>query len=70
MKNVLSLDETPSALDRSFKAAARRKRELQTDTETESIPLGELSSFVQAQKCTLPWSRCSALRMCVVQVYQ
>ena len=54
MKNVFSLDETPSALDRSFEAATRLKRELQTHIETGNLPLGELSSFVQAQKCTLP----------------
>ena len=45
MKSVLSLDETPSALERSFKAATKLRRELPTDIEIESIPLEELSSF-------------------------
>ena len=47
MKSVLSLDETPSALERSFKAATKLSRELPTDIETESIPLEELSSLVE-----------------------
>ena len=47
MKSVLSLDETPSALERSFKAATKLSRELPTDSEMESIPLEELSSFVE-----------------------
>ena len=47
MKSVLSLDETPSALERSFKAATRLKRELPTDIEMERIPLEELPSLVQ-----------------------
>ena len=42
MKSVLGLDETPSALERSFKAATKLKRELPTDIEMESIPLIEL----------------------------
>ena len=48
MKSVLSLDETPSALERSFKAATKLRRELSlpTDYEMESIPLEELSSLV------------------------
>ena len=47
MKSALSLDETPSALERSFKAATRLKRELPTDIEMERIPLEELPSLVQ-----------------------
>ena len=47
MKSVSSLDETPSALEGSFKAAPRLNRELPTDLEMESIPLEELSSLAE-----------------------
>ena len=47
MKSVLSLDETPSALERSFKAATKLRRELPTDIEMDSIPLEGLSSLVE-----------------------
>ena len=47
MKSVLSLDETPSALERSFKAATKLNCELPTDLEMESIPLEELSSLAE-----------------------
>ena len=47
MKSVLSLDETPSALEGSFKAANKLRRELPTDLEMESIPLEELSSLAE-----------------------
>ena len=47
MKSVLSLDETPSALERSFKAATKLRRELPTDIEMGSIPLMELSSLFE-----------------------
>ena len=49
MKTILSLDETPSALERSFEAATKLSRELPTDTEMEmeSIPLERLSSLVE-----------------------
>ena len=47
MKSVLSLDETPSALERSFKAATKLNRELPMDLEIESIPLEELSCLVE-----------------------
>ena len=47
MKSVLSLDETPSASERSFKATAKLNRELPTDLEMESIPLEELSSLAE-----------------------
>ena len=49
MKSVLSLNETPSALERSFKAATKLCRELSlpTDLEMESIPVEELSSLAE-----------------------
>ena len=47
MESVLSLDETPSALEGSFKAANKLRRELPTDLEMESIPLEELSSLAE-----------------------
>ena len=47
MKSVLSLDETPSTSERSFKAARKLKSELPTDLQMESIPLKELSSLVE-----------------------
>ena len=47
MKSVLSLDETPSTLERSVKAAIRLIRGLPTDLEMESIPLKDLSSLVE-----------------------
>ena len=39
MKSVLSLDETPSALERSVKAATKFNCDLPTDLEVEGIPL-------------------------------
>ena len=47
MKSVLSLDETPSILDRSVKAASKLKSELPTDLQIESISLKELSSLAE-----------------------
>ena len=47
MKSVLSLDETPSALERSFKAATKLRCELPTNIEMESILRDELSSLVE-----------------------
>ena len=47
MKNVLSLDEALSALEWSFKAATKLRRELTKDIEIESIPLIELLSLVE-----------------------
>ena len=47
MKSVVSLDETPSALERSFKAATKLMRELPTDIEIESITLEGISSLVE-----------------------
>ena len=46
-KSVLSLDQTPSALERSISAATKLKSELPMDLEMESIPLKELSSFTK-----------------------
>ena len=47
MKSVLSLDKTPSTLEKSFKAATKLNRELPTDLEMESMPLEELSSLAE-----------------------
>ena len=47
MKSVLSLDKTPSALERSLKASTKLSRELPNDFEMESIPLEDLSSLVE-----------------------
>ena len=47
IKSVLSLDETPSASERSFKAATKLICELQMDLEMESIPLKELASLAE-----------------------
>ena len=46
MKNFLDVD-TPPVLERSAKAATKLKRELPTDLQRESIPLGELSSLTE-----------------------
>ena len=46
MKSVLSLDETPSALERSFKAPTKLRRELPTDIEMESIYLEDILPLV------------------------
>ena len=47
MKNVLSLDETPSELEESLKAATKLTAELPTDLEMENILLKELSTLVE-----------------------
>ena len=47
MENVLSLDETPSGLERSAKAATTLKSELPKDLQMKSIQLEELSSLVE-----------------------
>ena len=47
MKSVLSLDETPSALERFLKAATKLSRVLPTSLEMESIPLKDLSSLAK-----------------------
>ena len=50
MGSVLSLDETPPALERSVRAATKRKAGLPMDLEIESIPLRELSSLAEASQ--------------------
>ena len=47
MKNFLGVDKTLPALEKSFKAATKHKRELPTDLEMESILLEELLSLVE-----------------------
>ena len=47
MKSVLSLDKTPSALERLINATSKLKSELPMDLQMESIPLKELSSLVE-----------------------
>ena len=47
MKSVLTLDNTPSALKRSVKAATKVKSELPTDLQMQSILRKELSSLVE-----------------------
>ena len=46
-KSVFSLDEAPSALERSVKASSKLKSELPTDLQMESISLKELSSLAE-----------------------
>ena len=47
MKSVLSLDQIPSALERSVKAATKLKSGLATGLQMRSIPLKDLSSLVE-----------------------
>ena len=47
MKNILDLDETPTLLERSLKAATKLKAGLLTDLQMETIPLKEISSLVE-----------------------
>ena len=47
MENVLSLDQTPSALERSISAASKLKADLTTDLQIGCIPLKELLSLVE-----------------------
>ena len=47
MKSVLGLDETPSTLEKSFKAESKLRYGLRTDIEMKSIPLEELLSLVE-----------------------
>ena len=47
MKSVLSLDQTPSALEGSISAASKLKSGLPTDLQMESIPLRGLSSLIE-----------------------
>ena len=47
MKKFLGVDETPSALEKSFEAATKRKSKLPTDIEMESIPFEKISSLAE-----------------------
>ena len=47
MKSVLGLDETPSTLEKSFKAETKLRYGLRTDIEMKSTPLEELLSLVE-----------------------
>ena len=47
MKTFLGIDETPPALEKSFKAATKLRRELPTDMEMESIPPEKLPSLAE-----------------------
>ena len=47
MKNILGVDETPPALEGSFKVATKLKGELPKGLEMESLSLEELSSLVE-----------------------
>ena len=47
MKKFLGLDETPPVLERSIEAVTKLRRDLPTDLQMESIPLGELSSLTK-----------------------
>ena len=47
MKNFLSIDKTPPALEKPFKAATKLIRELPTDLEMETILLKEFSSLTE-----------------------
>ena len=60
MKNVLSLDKTPSALERFVKAATKLKSELPTDLQMENIPLRELSSLTEEGVKKAPTLTCES----------
>ena len=47
MKNFCDVDKSPPLLERSFKATTKLSRELPTNLEIESIPVAELSSWVE-----------------------
>ena len=47
MKNFLNLEQTPSSIDRSIKAANLLKSKIPTQTDIETIPLFDLSSVVE-----------------------
>ena len=53
-ESVLSLDETPSRLERSFKVANKLRRESPMDIEMDSIPLEDLSSLVEDIHVKIP----------------
>ena len=46
MKNFLGIDKTPPALERSFRAAIKLRRELPTDLDMENMRLEKLLSLV------------------------
>ena len=46
MKNFLGIDKTPPALERSFRAATKLRRELPTDLDMENMRLEKLLSLV------------------------
>ena len=47
MKSFLSIDKTPPALEKSFKALTKLIRELPTDLEMEATPMKELPSLAE-----------------------
>ena len=47
MKRVLSLDETPSTLERSFKAESKLKSELPTNSQNTTL---EMREFLEIDK--------------------
>ena len=47
MKNLLDNEETPPALEQSFKAATKLKRQLSTDLEMQTVPLMGLLSLAK-----------------------
>ena len=47
MKDILGIDKTPPALERSLKTTTKLKAGLPTDLEIESIPIKELSSLAE-----------------------
>ena len=52
MKTFLGLDETPSALERSVKAATKHKGKLPTDLEMESILLEDEGIHVKTKEAS------------------
>ena len=47
MKNLLDNEETPPALEQSFKAATKLKSQLSTDLEMQTVPLMGLLSLAK-----------------------
>ena len=66
MKRVLSLDHTTSALETLISAASKRKADLSTDLQMESIPLKELSLLAEEiilkhdKRCKKPALTCGS----------
>ena len=48
MKRVLSLDETPSTLERSFKAESKLKSELPTNSQNTTLEMREFLGIDKA----------------------